>query len=145
MNRLDRGAVLISTLWQGRVAAVGERDHRRSGKKAPGFFLLGRQRTSAGLSQKLCEALSLADWLPLLGLSRTFHGPLTKAVHFLFYWVTPKKERSIEMKKLFSLMLALAVMLSLAVPAIAEDVPSGVEDGVLTIAMECAYAPYNWT
>ena len=28
----------------------------------------------------------------------------------------------------------------------AEDaVPSGVEDGVLTIAMECAYAPYNWT
>ena len=25
------------------------------------------------------------------------------------------------------------------------DVPSGVEDGVLTVAMECAYAPYNWT
>ena len=24
-------------------------------------------------------------------------------------------------------------------------VESGVEDGVLTIAMECAYAPYNWT
>ena len=24
-------------------------------------------------------------------------------------------------------------------------VASGVEDGVLTIAMECAYAPYNWT
>ena len=27
----------------------------------------------------------------------------------------------------------------------AAAVPSGVEDGVLTIAMECAYAPYNWT
>ena len=27
----------------------------------------------------------------------------------------------------------------------AASVPSGVEDGVLTIAMECAYAPYNWT
>lgn len=26
-----------------------------------------------------------------------------------------------------------------------EEVSSGVEDGVLTIAMECAYAPYNWT
>ena len=26
-----------------------------------------------------------------------------------------------------------------------EAVASGVEDGVLTIAMECAYAPYNWT
>ena len=24
-------------------------------------------------------------------------------------------------------------------------VKSGVEDGVLTVAMECAYAPYNWT
>lgn len=23
--------------------------------------------------------------------------------------------------------------------------PSGVEDGVLTVGMECAYAPYNWT
>ena len=22
---------------------------------------------------------------------------------------------------------------------------SGLEDGVLTVAMECAYAPYNWT
>ena len=27
----------------------------------------------------------------------------------------------------------------------AAAVPSGVEDGVLTIALECAYAPYNWT
>ena len=26
-----------------------------------------------------------------------------------------------------------------------DAVSSGVEDGVLTIAMECAYAPYNWT
>lgn len=27
----------------------------------------------------------------------------------------------------------------------AEDAIPGLEDGVLTIAMECAYAPYNWT
>jgi putative lysine transport system substrate-binding protein len=26
-----------------------------------------------------------------------------------------------------------------------QSVPTGVEDGVLTIAMECAYAPYNWS
>ena len=26
----------------------------------------------------------------------------------------------------------------------AQSVPTGVEDGVLTVAMECAYAPYNW-
>ena len=33
-----------------------------------------------------------------------------------------------------------------AEPAAEETaVASGVEDGVLTIAMECAYAPYNWT
>lgn len=25
-----------------------------------------------------------------------------------------------------------------------QSVPTGVEDGVLTVAMECAYAPYNW-
>jgi ABC-type amino acid transport substrate-binding protein len=37
------------------------------------------------------------------------------------------------------------LMLSLSVTAFAAEVPSGVEDGVLTIAMECAYAPYNWT
>lgn len=70
----------------------------------------------------------------------------------------------IEMKKrLLSLALALALGLSLtacggnsstggdsgtapsasAAPS-AGTTASGVEDGVLTIAMECAYAPYNW-
>ncbi|MBQ9251083.1 MAG: transporter substrate-binding domain-containing protein [Clostridia bacterium] len=38
------------------------------------------------------------------------------------------------------LMAAMLLMGSLALA----DVPSGVEDGVLTVAMECAYAPYNW-
>ena len=46
------------------------------------------------------------------------------------------------MKKWIAVLTA-AVML-LAVSAVAEEVPSGVEDGVLTVAMECAYAPYNW-
>lgn len=52
------------------------------------------------------------------------------------------------MKKMLSLVLALALVAVLAVPALqaeADTVSSGVEDGVLTIAMECAYAPYNWT
>ena len=69
------------------------------------------------------------------------------------------------MKKLLSLLMALAMTLSLAAcggsdDTAAEDttadtetnsetetseIASGVEDGVLTIAMECAYAPYNWT
>ena len=67
------------------------------------------------------------------------------------------------MKKFLSLLMALAMTLSLAACGSKEEapaeppaqtqqpssdaasVPSGVEDGVLTIAMECAYAPYNWT
>jgi len=48
------------------------------------------------------------------------------------------------MRRILAVMLAMLMMLSLSVTAFA-DVPSGVEDGVLTIAMECAYAPYNWT
>ena len=72
------------------------------------------------------------------------------------------------MKKILALTLALVLALSLCAcgggtstdttttddsnsDAAATDttdtaaVPSGVEDGVLTIGMECAYAPYNWT
>ena len=63
------------------------------------------------------------------------------------------------MKKITALVLALLMLVSLcacgtATPAesTAPDtsatpaaVASGVEDGVLTVAMECAYAPYNWT
>jgi len=45
------------------------------------------------------------------------------------------------MKKLFSLLCVLA-LLGVCAAALAD---SGVEDGVLTVAMECAYAPYNWT
>lgn len=45
------------------------------------------------------------------------------------------------MKKLFVLLTAL--MLALPAAACANTIP-GLEDGVLTVAMECAYAPYNW-
>ena len=48
------------------------------------------------------------------------------------------------MKRMFAALFALMMIFSLSAIAAAE-VPSGVEDGVLTIAMECAYAPYNWT
>ena len=91
---------------------------------------------------------------------------------FIFYSLRRKEtsgkfrnERLTKMKKLISLVLILAMALSLAAcggssepvataapateaPAAAApagDVPAGLEDGVLTIAMECAYAPYNWT
>ena len=46
------------------------------------------------------------------------------------------------MKKILSMVLVL--MMAFASAAFAEGAATGVEDGVLTVAMECAYAPYNW-
>lgn len=48
------------------------------------------------------------------------------------------------MKKIIVFVVA-AAMLLLAVPVYAEEEIPGLEDGVLTVAMECMYAPYNWT
>ena len=57
------------------------------------------------------------------------------------------------MRKITCLVLSLVLALSLAAcgsgsttstTAAAAAASTGVEDGVLTIAMECAYAPYNW-
>ena len=66
--------------------------------------------------------------------------------------------------KFLSLILALTMLLTMTAcggkteaPAATEEAPAaapaetaaaaatGVEDGVLTVGMECAYAPYNWT
>ena len=62
------------------------------------------------------------------------------------------------MRKITCLVLAILLTLSLAAcggktettattaaAAASSSTSTGVEDGVLTIAMECAYAPYNWT
>ena len=58
------------------------------------------------------------------------------------------------MMRMMTLVLTFALLLTLAAcgaPAASAPadkpaaVVTGVEDGVLTIAMECAYAPYNWT
>ncbi len=58
------------------------------------------------------------------------------------------------MRRIIAAMMALVMMFALCAcgaseaPAstpVQDSVASGVEDGVFTIAMECAYAPYNWT
>lgn len=49
------------------------------------------------------------------------------------------------MRRMFSLVLALIVCLAMIPVSAPAEETSGVEDGVLTVAMECAYAPYNWT
>ena len=48
------------------------------------------------------------------------------------------------MKRILALLAAVMMMVSCRT-ALADSEPTGVEDGVFTIAMECAYAPYNWT
>ena len=54
------------------------------------------------------------------------------------------------MKKIFALVLAACLLLALTAcsgtqaPAAEDGIP-GLEDGVFTVSMECAYAPYNWT
>lgn len=64
-----------------------------------------------------------------------------------FFFVTQiqiLEESVIQMRRILSVILALTALLALT--ACGSSAPtSGVEDGVLTIAMECAYAPYNWT
>ena len=47
------------------------------------------------------------------------------------------------MKRIFAITMAVLMLLSLC--ACGSKEKTGVEDGVLTVGMECAYAPYNWT
>ena len=62
------------------------------------------------------------------------------------------------MRRMTAMMMALCLVLTMGVSALAADVLEvpdftdvdtsaivGLEDGVLTVGMECAYAPYNWT
>jgi putative lysine transport system substrate-binding protein len=48
------------------------------------------------------------------------------------------------MKRAIAILLTFC-MAALIFGACAPSATTGVEDGVLTVAMECAYAPYNWT
>ena len=66
----------------------------------------------------------------------------TPCVHFT------KGERK-NMKRIFAIVLTACLLLGLtacgsSAPA-AEGAIPGLEDGVFTVSMECAYAPYNWT
>ena len=56
------------------------------------------------------------------------------------------------MRRIFAIALAAMMLLTLAACGNSENnneggnaAITGVEDGVLTVAMECAYAPYNWS
>ena len=47
------------------------------------------------------------------------------------------------MKKILCVLMVIAMLACMT--ACSSGAKSGVEDGVLTVGMECAYAPYNWT
>lgn len=49
------------------------------------------------------------------------------------------------MKRLLGVLMAILMLVTLSACGEDSSAKSGVEDDVLTIAMECAYAPYNWT
>ena len=49
------------------------------------------------------------------------------------------------MKKILSVLMTIMMLVTLSGCIVDSSAHSGVEDGALTIAMECAYAPYNWT
>ena len=51
------------------------------------------------------------------------------------------------MKKIAAFLLALTMLLAMTACGgeTEEKDLTGVADGVLTVGMECAYAPYNWT
>lgn len=49
------------------------------------------------------------------------------------------------MKKILSVLMTIMMLVTLSGCIVDSSAHSGVEDGVLTIAMECGYAPYNWT
>ena len=49
------------------------------------------------------------------------------------------------MKRLLGVLMAILMLVTLSACGGDSSAKSGVEDGALTIAMECAYAPYNWT
>ncbi len=71
-----------------------------------------------------------------------FLDRLTKRFFFITTPDTGRKEETI-MRRMMALILALVLVLSMTACS-GSKVKSGVEDGVLTVAMECAYAPYNW-
>ena len=48
-------------------------------------------------------------------------------------------------RRILSAILSVVLCAAVFAGCGAKNAKTGVEDGVLTIAMECAYAPYNWT
>ena len=126
---------------KGETAEVGQ---------MPEFFLLGRQRISAGLSQNFVKRyrsrIAVFFYVLLFLLDR-----LTKRSNFHYMGNDPKRKEQKKMRRLIATLLAAMMLLTLAACGGASDTnepaaaKTGVEDGVLTVAMECAYAPYNWS
>ena len=128
----------------------------------PGFSCWVVREHLPDCHKNLCEALSLAVRiiLFLFGFSAFPWTAFQSGSFFIPKCENAKRKVDLKMKKLVSVILSLLMVLSMtACGSSASDAPaasaapttassvvlSGVEDGVLTVGMECAYAPYNWT
>ena len=76
--------------------------------KMPEFCLLGRQRTSAGLSQSFVKRYRCSAAMPLFCVVPTVES-LDEAIRFFIYY---RKEET-KMKKLIAIVLSALMMLSL--------------------------------
>ena len=112
-------------LRQGQAAAGRERVRRRSAGTMPVLPALGRQGIPAGLSQTFVKRYRWLFGGPAGAAFRISHGPLDKAVHFLSSRCrrrarggpgTPRRffGKVNEMKRLLTLLMALAMTASLA-------------------------------
>ena len=140
----------MTTPMPGQAAAREERGYRRSRRSCLG--------PRAGPSENIRRTVTffVERYQESMGtLFPFFRDRFGKAVLFSFSpptGATVGKKGTI-MKKILALVLALTMALTLA--ACSGDAPEttlspynalpGLEDGVLTVGMECAYAPYNWT
>jgi len=148
LNRLDRGAVLISTSGKVVQPSDGKGITAEVECDCPIVFRWVVREHLPDCHKNFVKRYHWLIGCPFLGMPYFPWTAYQSGSFLLQSGLRPKKERLIVMKKMLSLVLALALVAVLAVPTVqtqADTVASGVEDGVLTIAMECAYAPYNWT
>ena len=111
LNRSDRGAGFISTLRQGRAAAAGEREYRRSEKTALSF--------RAGSSENICRTVTMnfvKRYRSSIGLTFVIVlpyavGSLDEAIQFLFYGAHAQEKEKMKMKKMLAMILAIMMVL----------------------------------
>ena len=101
LNRLDRGAVFISTHRKARQPRQGKGDTAEA-RKMPEFSTLGRQRTSAGLSQGFVKRYRSSANVRILHAVTV--GSLIKAIQFCFLRQVSKRSCTPDSRSAFPML-----------------------------------------